>query len=269
MACCAITSSLNDCRNWSCLDSDFCHAHRTISQEVFKDRWFKRYVLRWDRFTVYQRRNEQKMLSDLETKRVVLTKEDIRKIPAQDRFADIYLLLMDHGYVQRGTNVPLECTILWFYMRILSNFPEDDLSTLRKLIEKTMVLSSGQTLYDFLLWISSALMGRSRLTRKMIDYIPTLLDTEAAKQLSWFPRDTLDKLRLEYEKVLGAEHPITRCLVERWLLDLKELYQTEKAIQKIKMNQCKEELMMDRWHPQRLQKYLDMGYDIEQLDDIM
>jgi hypothetical protein len=26
---------------------------------------------------------------------------------------------------------------------------------------------------------------------------------------------------------------------------------------------------MDRWHPDRLQKYLDMGYDIDQLDDIM
>jgi hypothetical protein len=270
MACCAITKDLKDCRNWSCLDSEFCASHKNLSQEVLKDRWLKRYVFHWTRFTVFNRRNEEKILADLNSKRIVLTKQDILKIPSQQRYVDIYLLMVEHGFVKRGTNVPLEFTALWFYMEIMRNFPgEDNVRPLRQLIEKTLILSSGQTLYDFLLWVSYPVLNRTRLTRQMIEYIPMLLDTDAAKELSWFPRETLDKLRVEFEKTPGKEHALTKCLVQRWLPDLKELYQTEKAIQKIKMDQCKEELMMERWHPSRLQKYLDMGYDIDQLDDIM
>lgn len=270
MACCAITANLKDCRNWSCLDSDFCASHKNLSPEVLKDRWLKRFVFHWDRFTAFNRKHEERMLSDLKSGRIPLTKEDILKIPAQQRYVDIYLLMMDHGFVKRGTHVSLEFTALWLYMDILKNFPgADNVRELRQLIEKTMILSSGQALYDFILWISYPVLNRTRLTQQIMLYIPTLLDSDAAKELSWVPRDHLDKLRVEFEKVPGKEHPVTRCLVERWLPDLKELYQAEKAIQKMKMDHCKEELMMDRWHPDRLQKYLEMGYDIDQLDDIM
>jgi len=230
----------------------------------------KRYILRWDRFTVFNKRNEAKILSDLNAKRIVLTKEDILKIPAQERYIDIYLLFMEHGFLKRGTHTALEFTIHWFYLRLLHQFPQqDDMRPLRELIERNIILASGQSLYDFLLWISYPLLNRERLTQKMVQYIPTLLDTEAAKELSWFSYDKLDALRIEYEKTPGKQHAITKYLTQRWLLDLKELYQTEKAIQKIKMDQCKEELMMNRWHPDRLKKYLDMGYDIDQLEDIM
>ncbi len=270
MACQALTCTLKDCRNWSCLDSDFCSSHRNLSPEVLKDRWLKRYVMHWNRFTVFNRKDEKKILSDLKSERIVLTEADILKMPAQERFVDIYLLFMDHGYVKRGMNPRLEFTALWLYTNILSNFPQGlDIRPLKELIERNLILSSGQALYDFILWLSYPVLNRTKLTAKMIEYIPTLLDTDAAKELSWVPRDYLDRLRVEYEKVPGKEHAMTKCLVLRWLPDLKELYQTEKAIQKMKMDQCKEELMMDRWHPDRLQKYLDMGYDIDQLDDIM
>lgn len=230
----------------------------------------KRYVFHWNRFTAFNRRDEQKVLSDLKSGRIVLTKEDILKIPYQQRYVDIYLLWMEHGFVKRGTHVPLEAVALHLYLDILKNFPgQDNVRPLRQLIEKTLILSSGQALYNFLLYVSHPVQDRARLTQQMVEYIPMLLDTDAAKELSWFARDTLDKIRIEYEKTPGKEHALTKCLVERWLPDLKELYQTEKAIQKIKMDQCKEELMMERWHPSRLQKYLDMGYDLDQLDDIM
>lgn len=270
MACYALTCDLRDCRNWSCLDSDFCSAHKNLSQETLKERWLKRYVFHWDRFTVFNRRNEQKMLSDLKSGRIVLTKEDILKIPAQQRYVDIYLLFMDHCFIKRGTHVALEGVALTLYMDILRNFPgADNVRPLRELIERILILSSGKALYDFILCASHVCHKRTQLSQQMMLYIPMLLDTEAAKELSWFSRDQLDKLRVAYEKVLGADHPLTKCLVQRWLLDLKELYQTEKLIQKLKMDQCKEELMMDRWHPDRLQKYLDMGYDLDQLDDIL
>lgn len=270
MACIALKKNLEQCRNWSMLDCEFCHAHKEMTEQVLKDRWMRRYVYHWDRFTVFNRRNEKEMIQDLKSGRIVLTKEDVCKIPPQQRYVDIYLLFVDHGFIKRGTHTFIETVALSLYMDILQNYPgQDGVRPLRQLIEKTLILSSGETLYKFMIIASHVCKKQIRVTQNMIEYIPMLLDTEAAKELSWFPRDHLDTIRLEYEKVLGVDHPLTRCLVQRWLPDLKELYQTEKAIQKMKMDQCKEELMMDRWHPDRLQKYLDMGYDIDQLDDIM
>jgi hypothetical protein len=220
----------------------------------------------------------EKILKDLHEQVVVLTKEDIQKIPVKEAYVDIYLLLLEHGFAQQGDHPRLEFISYWFYTHILYNFPnllnprQDIVCTLgilKGLLEKYLILASGKTLYSFLNFMGGTAKGRSRLTSVLHRLIPTFLDTDAAKEMSWLSYDTLDKLRLTYEKELGKDHVLTKCLVQRWLLDIKELYQTEKAIQKLKMNQCKEELMMNRWHPSRLQKYLDMGYDIEQLDDIM
>ena len=270
MSCKALKSNLKQCRNWCCKDSDFCLQHSALSKETLKDRWVSLYLLgegSLSIYTVFNRRNEDKILLDLQSGWITLTKEDIRKIPNQQRFIDIYLFLMENGFTERGANMKLEFTSLWFLMQLLVNFPEltshDRLDPLVKLIERNLVLASGKTLYDFLMWIRYPVVGRPRLTQALVTYIPKFLDTEAAKELSWYPRDELDKLRIEYENTPGKEHPLTKCLVLRWLLDLKELYQTEKAIQKIKMDQCKEELMMNRWHPDRVLKYLEMGLDID------
>jgi hypothetical protein len=234
-----------------------------------KQRWFQRYILGSYTYPIYtfrSPRDEKKLLEDLQSGKVVLTKEDIRKIPAKERYIDIYLLLLDKGFAKRGDHRTLEFATYWFYAFILAAFPEHDpLPLTRKKLEELLVLGSGEALYHFLFFICGAAKGREKLTRQMLAYIPTLFDTEAAKELSWFPRDDLDKIRLEYEKQLGTEHPFTKCLVQRWLLDIKELYQTEKLIQKIKMDQCKEELMMNRWHPDRIEKYLLAGVDIDDM----
>ncbi len=267
MSCRALKSNLSQCRNWCCENSDFCHVHKNISQDILKQRWVSRYLLGeagYPKYTVFRKANEKKILSDLGSGKIILTKEDIRKIPSLQMHIDIYLLLVEKGFVERGTHMKLEFATLWFFMQLLSSFPADaSLKPLRELIERTIILASGKTLYDFLMWIRYPVLGRSRLAQTLIAYIPTLLDSEAAKELSWYPRDELDKLRIEYEKIPGKEHPLTSCLVKRWLLDLKELYQTEKTVQKLKMDQCKEELMMNRWHPDRVEKYLQMGLDID------
>ena len=270
MACSAITSKLKDCRNWSCLDGKFCSSHKNMAPQVLTQRWIKRFILRYDSYTVFNRKDEARILSDLTSGTIVLTPGDILKIPARDRYTDIYLFFIEHGFVEKGAHKNLELNILNFYTRMIANYAQDhSLAPVRDLIERTMIVSSGKTLFDFLMWIGPSLTNREHTTRKMIEYIPSLLDTSAAKELSWYTRDELDKLRIHYEKAPGKEHLVTKCLVQRWLLDIKELYHTEKTIQKLKMDHCKEELMMNRWHPDRLNKYLEMGYEIDQLDDIM
>jgi hypothetical protein len=252
-----------------------------MSTEKVKLRWMKRFIIGVDRtpfYTVNWPYRGTKILKDLKDQVVILTKEDIQKIPVKEAYVDIYLLLLEHGFAQQGDHPRLEFVAFWFYVSILYNFPhlrnqrqeiETTLSLLKDLLEKHLILSSGKTLHSFLDFMGGTAKGRARLVATLHTLIPTLLDTDAAKEMSWMSYDELDKLRLTYEKELGKDHVLTKCLVQRWLLDIKELYQTEKAIQKIKMDHCKEELMMNRWHPSRLEKYLEMGYDIDQLDDIM
>lgn len=264
------------------LNSNFCHAHQDMTPELFKERWMTKYIIGKDRTPYYTVNScphkAKKILNDLRAKVVVLTKEDICKIPIRERYVDIYLLLLEHNFAKHGDHPRMEIASYWFYISILGNFPflqnphQDISSTLGILkghLEKHLILSSGKSLFTFLEFIGGTSKGRNRLTAYLHTFIPTLLDTDAAKEMSWMSYDELDKLRETYEKELGKEHTLTKCLVQRWLLDIKELYHAEKAIQKIKMDYCKEELMMNRWHPSRLQKYLDMGYEIEELDDIM
>ena len=143
-------------------------------------------------------------------------------------------------------------------MQELHNFARaNHTPRLLPMIKTSVIEFSDKTFREFLMFAAIFGRGSEQKTQFLIDVIPSLLDGRGAKELSWWSRDALDAIRIYYEKVLGADHALTRCLVSRWLLDLKELYGTEKAIQKIQMDQCKEELMMNRWHPDRLTKYYE------------
>ena len=273
MSCQALKANLCGCRNWSCLDSDFCAQHKSLSREEFKRRWVSRYILGQQGYLQYAYWNQTvgvKMLSDLESNRVTLTRADIAQIPSRDRYLDIYLFLVKHGYAKPTYNCDLLARAYWYYVDKCSSAPAQwpDFP-LKKELRDILILYSGSSLFRYLKSLAKLCKGRPRFTVFAMQDVPAHLDSNAAKELSWWSHQDLDELRKHYEKVLGVDHPLTKCLVQRWLLDIKELYITEKAIQKLKMDLCKEQLMMDRWHPSRLEKYLEMGYDIDQLDDIM
>lgn len=282
MSCLALNKNLHKCRNWTIIGQDFCHAHKKMDSATFKQRWLQKYILGENIspvYTIISPFQKDKILADLQSGLIVLTKEDILKIPASEAYVDIYLLLLENNFAQYGDHPRLERKGLWLYQVIMCNFPFDDrpefqrskLSILKQKIETYLITYSGKSLYNFFLFIGMATVGREKLQRLMRDYIPTLLDTDAAKELSWYSFEALDSIREEWEECRkvkeGSPMPnlLLRCLTERWLPDLKELYRTEKQIQKIKIDQCKEELMMDRWHPDRVSKFLEMGIDPEDM----
>jgi hypothetical protein len=254
------------------LDSDFCYAHRTMTPETYKERWIQKYLVGkygYPEYTIREARIANTIVNDLEAGKVTLQKEDIQKIPAKEAYVDIYLLLLENNFATFGDHPRLEFVGLWLYSSILYNFPfvglENQIQTtygiLKKEIEKRLILSSGKALYKFLEFMGGTTKGRAKLTKRVYRYVPDLLETDAAKEMSWMSYDDLDKLRLIYEKELGKDNILTKCLVQRWLLDIKELYKTEKQIQKAKMEHCKEELMMVTWHPDRVSKLLYAGID--------
>jgi hypothetical protein len=276
MSCCALNENTNYCRNWSLLDSPYCYVHRHMTPHLFKERWIEKYLVGrqgYPTYTLMYPKIVNTILDDLQTGKVILTKEDIQKIPFREAYVDIYLLLLQNNFATFGDHPRLEFVGLWLYCYILYNFPfigqenqvQSTYGILKQEIEKHLILSSGKALYKFLEFMGGTTRGRRKLMQRMDRVVPSFLDSDAAKEMSWMSYDELDKLRITYEQELGKENILTKCLVQRWLLDIKELYHAEKQIQKIKMDQCKEELMMVCWHPDRVSKLLYAGIDPEDM----
>ena len=270
MACQALTNSNKQCRNWSCVDSKYCSSHQDYSPEVHKERWFKRYILGQGSFPFHYRFSPLSMRKVIEEPlrrgEIVLTKQDILRIPVRDWYIDTFLLLVSLGVLNPSDHDQLYNQSLRYYYRVTATgLDQRHVATCRE-IEQTLIAPSGERLFQYFKDIPKLhLRIRDYLFPFFIRSVTGLLDTDGAKELSWQSRETLDTLRVLYENELGADHPFTKALVQRWLPDLKELYATEKAIQKVKMDQCKEELMMNRWHPDRVWTYLNMGLDIDDM----
>lgn len=236
----------------------------------------KRYLLGgngFSPFNFYCGWKEKKILEDLRAGVVTLTKKEILSIPNRDAYLDVYVLLVREGYAAPLDNSPLFTRCLHYLcstritINDLQNFARaDHTPRLLPMIQKYLLEASDKTFQQFLLFAPIYARTLESKVQFLIQFIPTLLDSKGAKELSWWSHEELDKIRIMYEMILGKEHPLTKCLVQRWLLDLKELYKTEKAIQRIQMNQYKEELMMNRWHPDRVMKFYE-DHDIE-FDDM-
>jgi hypothetical protein len=274
MACCALKKDLTDCRNWSSLDGKYCHVHQHITDQEIKDRWMKRFFLggggRWVFIYDSATNSAPRILEDLYSGRIVLTDADAQKLPSADRFIDTYVFLVRHGFISATANNKLLLRSLLYLLNTTIIHQQIGRPVVKPLllsaIPEALILKTSQTLYHFLSLVPLLATGSQEKMSFLLTYVPTLLETEAAKELSWWSREKLDTLRVQYQKLLGEEHPLTKCLLLRWLLDLKELYKTEKAIQKIQMDQCKEELMMNRWHPDRVWRYYEeFGIDIEDM----
>ncbi len=251
------------------IGKDFCHAHKSLSPNLLKTRWLKKYILASPvQFTFIEQGRKKEILSYLESGLVTLTKKDIQRIPLKQACIDIYILLLEHNFAQYGDHPRLARSGLWFYLILMKEFPfpnypsrfQNGLGILKQKLEQYLILHSALSFYRFLEFVGAATIERSNLQRQVVEYVPTLLESDAAKELSWYSRDELDKIRKGWLE-LSPEHPLIRCLTERWLPDIKELYQTEKQIQKIKMDQCKEEMMAVCWHPDRVSKLLYAGID--------
>lgn len=268
MSCCALKPTLESCRNWSCLDSPYCHSHRNVTPAQINERWFRRFVLGLKGFPVFSYQpygSKTQIREDLSSGRITITKENINKIPPRDRYIDIFVLLCQYGYAkpEEHSSLLAMCFTYFFHTKSIVNVNDQAIyrSPVVDEIEKTLILANYSTLITFLLVMPHVVKKRPSYTDSVVRYIPSLLDSDAAKEASWLSRGALDLVRVNYVKELGEDHLLTKCLVQRWLLDIKELYQTEKAIQKMKMDHCKEELMMNRWHPSRMERWLDMGIE--------
>lgn len=267
MACRAITYDLKMCRNWSVGESGLCSAHQDYTEELHKERWVDKHILclHGTPYTSYKPWVSIPILRSLLNQEIVLTKEDIARIPAEPVYLDIFVLLIEWGFAKPSDNPSLTVQGFRYFLEARSAGVNPVRGVFFQTLTRTLLLSSGAQLGWFFLALPNLIQETPAYEEVALREMPLLLDTNAAKELCWWSKEALDGFRKLYELELGAEHPLTRALVGRWLLDLKELYVTEKQIQKIKMDACKEELMMNRWHPRRVSWCLKQGLDIEDM----
>ena len=256
-------------------DSDLCHAHRNMTPELYKERWFQFYILGQRpnnqvlfraNPTIRNKTLKTRILTPLLSGDIKLTAKDLAAIPPRDRFIDIFVLLLENGFADEKNNTKLMVRIFMYYVRYhliredLRAIRSNALNALITIIER-LIKTRARTLASFVYTLPDVLTNLPDYYNTEAIFCPMLLelmDSDAAKELCWYPKT--GEIIKRYEKTdIGKGY--LSFLQGRWLPDLRELYQTEKQIQKAKMDYVKEELMMNRWHPDRLWHYINMGLD--------
>jgi len=248
-------------------DSLFCAEHQTITETEHKNRWFELFILGNDGDQFLYKFSESKrgrILGDLERGIVTLTQEDILQIPGEAPYIDIYLLLMDNGYI--GLEENCHPDLFWASVKYISEV---------LLIAKTkywpylgikildiLILKNTEHLTFFLSMIVEVERFRGFKGYKFQTILPRfsaflkeLLNSDLGKSFLWQPvKNDLLKLYTRLQED-GKPNLVLDYMRNNFVPLCKEMYREEKSKQKARTNLFKEELMMVCWHPDRFVDY--------------
>lgn len=229
----------------NCVEGNLCCAEH-------RNQWFRTFILGTNKTRFYYTYDEtlkRQILNDLQTKLVVLTKKDIQKIPANPKHIDIYLLLVEYGYIDKSSKPELYKEALVYLLECMGAAAGPPmLSFLGKKICEILITKDAEDLLFFLHHGKLLLSLPKRIT-PLREFLHWLLSTEAAQALSWIP--FRDSLLAEYKDQLGENHLFTVYLEQQFLPAMYALYQSQKQDQKGRFDARKEELMAIAWHPDR------------------
>jgi hypothetical protein len=258
------------CRNFATNDSLFCASHQTLTSVELKIRWIDTFLVDG----LYRYRGEmgaEHTLAPLRAGLFTLTQQDIKKInilPHNQGVIDIYLLLLRDGFCTPEDNIKAFLRLIQFYLTLRSvNAKSHYLWTLTfEVLFNTSVALYEKSLDAILSMTSQKATATIRayaLHPETQVLLRDILDTEIAHEWSW----TSPKAR--YEEFFSKEPMPAPEMIEfmrtTFFPRIKEIYIEEKEVQKMRMDHCKEQLMMVCWHPDRIMNYLEMGYE---MDDI-
>lgn len=254
------------CRNFATNDSLFCACHKTLTAEELKRRWMATYL----RDGTYRYRGEvgaEHALAPLHAGLFTLTTKDIKKINI-DPAIDIYLLLLRDGFCKPEDSIKMFMHVILFYINLRTLHAETHyLWTLTfEVLFNTSVLLYEKSLTAIISMTNAKVPANVRayvLHPETQVLLRDILETDTAHEWSW----TSPKQRFEEEftKDPMPAPEMIEFIRSIFLPRIKEIYIEEKEVQKMRMDHCKEELMMVCWHPDRIMNYLEMGYE---MDDI-
>lgn len=282
MACKAIKFDNTLCKNWSISESEYCQVHQDITPAVHKERWFQRYILGnrpdHDRIFYFHFSEEnspsQPILEPLYSGEIHLTNEDVNRIPAEDPYLDVFLLLLEHGFATIYQNKKLTICLLKCYIRMqlflrglgIVNRLTKGTSPMCRVFER-LLHKDTELLVKFIHLLPEILHKKfseyEDAEHIFIPILSELLEVDAQRELSWYDKSGY-LLEIYNKNEIGKK--FLPFLQDMFYPRLRELFLEERKAKYARCNIFKEELMMVSCHPDRIHRYLEMGIAIEDLD---
>ena len=264
----------------TCVENSlFCQNHQDITIEEYKRRWFDLFILGVDDHTPflysYNEKYKNRIIGDLQLGRIILTAEDIEKIPNKALYIDIYLLLLEYGYIDlhEKKNMNLYSRCLKYFSDCISLQLPGTCATVgaRKKIRDVLILKNTDHLYFFLCMIIdfnkfSTFKGENlpnQLNLLQL-FLKDILRSEIGKEFLWGQFSSLVET-YKNRKKQKEENLVFDYLFQEFLPLCKEYLKVEKKKQKDRIDVFKEELMMICWHPDR---FIDYCLDEEEKAEI-
>lgn len=276
MKCLAIKKNLVCCKANAVAYEDYCAFHRDSDyEEHHRKRWWKKYILGQKRgpyLNSYGQQGRERITSDIESGRIVITDDDMGSIPKEDQYIDIYALLCKLGVARANSNTSLWVKGLLYVITCHlvghRNLSGKILTYVNELQE--ILLFDTTELFGLFLEMIAAKVARtpgfnvSNLVN-ITSWMSQLLELDLTKRLSW--ENKADFIYNSFCAELTPEHHLTHWMAGRFVPELKNILKTEMEVQKAKMLHYKEEIVAKAWHPRRLELYLNMGYSLEDVLD--
>ncbi len=260
MACQAIRADRGFCRNYAVTGTHFCHCHRNLSSDTLKQRWI---IYAKSKLGIYLRDKQtyERCCSYLENGVVKMTQEDVLKLPATKGGVALYLILVENCICSPTAHFPffikcaqhlcdLQMSELYFYpiYNDLVKFFQKDRVTLLCFISVILAVAYRESYEEEDIEMLYPLLYK-------------LLKCEAGKEFAMAAPDLLDIPQAV--KKFFIPPSFRTFLTEEYSIHIKKLRDEVKAEKKARMAVFKEELMAKTWHPDRLWKYLEMGYEMD------
>jgi hypothetical protein len=192
-----------------------------------------------------------------------VSKEDFKGMN-WDSLIDIYILLLRDGFCMPEDNLQMFMRLVHFYLNIRSLHAESHylwIPTFEVLFNTSVALYEKSL--DVIISMSSTKAPPNTRAYALHPETQVLLrdaiDTDIGSEWSW----TSPKQRYEgyFSKEPMPAPEMIDFMRTTFFPRVKEIYIEEKEVQKMRMDHCKEQLMMVCWHPDRVMKYLEMGYE--------
>lgn len=274
-ACMGFTVEAKPCRNVRRTDGYFCNIHDSLGSHALKNRWifhyFKRaYYCMNALCKTQQDAFESRMLEPLRLGFFTLTNKDFDKscgFTPSGALIDIYIVLAKHDFIEIDVSPDMYHLCAEYPLRMMTYFamtpnlvvPRDSIPLLI-CIEDTLVLKDGRTMSRFIEHLISYRNSLFYLRRPSIfKYLLCLLRTPAGAEYIWSKN--------MISRPWGSQHTtdFEVFMDKEFLVAIESELSTQKRYRRLRSEIFKEELMQNRWHPDRVQHYFDLGLDIDDM----
>ena len=263
MACLSINANMKPCRNYAVSGDDFCACHDAKS---LNKQWKKRYMSPSSpSLALLSEAEMEHFVSQLNSGHIKVTKKDVERIPDDPKFIELYLFLIHGGFAEPFWNTKL------YLKTILFLFELEQLGARNHPLFEPIVdvlITRDQDSFEKFLASAVVLVREGMIQRSFYPHLFALmlvfLEMPGGIEFCW--SNPYARLGEKFKEMLSESgQNFQHFLDARFWPEVREVLATQKGILKAKMDHIKEELMMNRWHPTRVELYLEMDIDVDDM----